>query len=152
MNYQTLKKRTEGFTIIEVLIVLAIAGLIMLIVFLAIPQIRRNQANTAIRAEASRILAAAVEFESNSNGQMISTDPQYDALITGVDRQQLTGAATAHTYATTNGTATQMNTVPNGTRIVRGTCNGTASTYSATARTYAVQYWLNGNTTGCAQS
>jgi prepilin-type N-terminal cleavage/methylation domain-containing protein len=31
------KRKEDGFTIIEVLIVLAIAGLIMLVVFLAVP-------------------------------------------------------------------------------------------------------------------
>ena len=44
---QNLKKRNQGFTIIEVMIVLAIAGLIMLIVFLAVPALQRNQRNTA---------------------------------------------------------------------------------------------------------
>ena len=43
-KYKT--KREEGFTIIEVLIVLAIAGLILLIVFLAIPALQRNSRNT----------------------------------------------------------------------------------------------------------
>jgi prepilin-type N-terminal cleavage/methylation domain-containing protein len=41
-----LKKRNEGFTIIEVMIVLAIAGLIMLVVFLAVPALQRNSRNT----------------------------------------------------------------------------------------------------------
>ncbi|MDQ3065292.1 MAG: prepilin-type N-terminal cleavage/methylation domain-containing protein, partial [bacterium] len=37
-----IKNNNKGFTIIEVLIVLAIAGLIMLIVFLAVPALQRN--------------------------------------------------------------------------------------------------------------
>jgi prepilin-type N-terminal cleavage/methylation domain-containing protein len=64
---QNLKKRTEGFTIIEVLIVLAIAGLILLIVFLAVPALQRNSRNTQRREDVSRILAAAVESLNNSN-------------------------------------------------------------------------------------
>jgi len=44
--YQKIRKRTEGFTIIEVLIVLAIAGLILLIVFIAVPALQRNARNT----------------------------------------------------------------------------------------------------------
>ncbi|HPW47952.1 MAG TPA: prepilin-type N-terminal cleavage/methylation domain-containing protein, partial [Candidatus Saccharibacteria bacterium] len=36
------KKDQKGFTIIEVLIVLAIAALILLIVFLAVPALQRN--------------------------------------------------------------------------------------------------------------
>jgi prepilin-type N-terminal cleavage/methylation domain-containing protein len=36
-----LSKKEKGFTIIEVMIVLAIAGLIMLVVFLAVPALQR---------------------------------------------------------------------------------------------------------------
>jgi prepilin-type N-terminal cleavage/methylation domain-containing protein len=38
----SLKNNKKGFTIIEVLIVLAIAGVIMVIVFLAVPALQRN--------------------------------------------------------------------------------------------------------------
>jgi prepilin-type N-terminal cleavage/methylation domain-containing protein len=40
------KSQSEGFTIIEVMIVLAIAALILLIVFLAIPALQRTSRNT----------------------------------------------------------------------------------------------------------
>lgn len=68
MKYQNLRKKTEGFTIIEVLIVLAIAGLIMLIVFLAVPALQRNQRNNARNTDASRISAAITECLANRNG------------------------------------------------------------------------------------
>jgi prepilin-type N-terminal cleavage/methylation domain-containing protein len=68
--YQNLKKKSEGFTIIEVLIVLAIAGLIMLIVFLAVPALQRNSRNNSRRNDASRVLAAANEWRTNNNNQM----------------------------------------------------------------------------------
>lgn len=67
--YQNLKKKSEGFTIIEVLIVLAIAGLIMLIVFLAIPALQRNSRNNARNNDGSRISAAVSECLSNRNNQ-----------------------------------------------------------------------------------
>lgn len=63
-----LKKRTQGFTIIEVLIVLAIAALIMVIVLIAIPQLQRNQRNTARRATGSRIAAEIGNYIGNNNG------------------------------------------------------------------------------------
>jgi prepilin-type N-terminal cleavage/methylation domain-containing protein len=68
MSYQQLKKRTEGFTIIEVLIVLAIAGLILLIVFLAVPALQRNSRNTQYKNDAASILSAASEWSNNNNG------------------------------------------------------------------------------------
>jgi prepilin-type N-terminal cleavage/methylation domain-containing protein len=73
-----LTKKSQGFTIIEVLIVLAIAGLIMLIVFLAVPALQRNSRNTAIRNDAGNILAAVGEYVSNNNGQL-PTDVACDA-------------------------------------------------------------------------
>ncbi|MDQ5953755.1 MAG: hypothetical protein QG562_419 [Patescibacteria group bacterium] len=62
------KSNQKGFSIIEVLIVLAIAGLIMLIVFLAVPALQRNSRNTAREADASKILAAVNQCLSNRNG------------------------------------------------------------------------------------
>jgi prepilin-type N-terminal cleavage/methylation domain-containing protein len=68
--YKQLKKE-NGFTIIEVLIVLAIAGLILLIVFLAVPALQRNARNTSRKTDANTLLAAVNEYVSNNNG----TDP-----------------------------------------------------------------------------
>ena len=53
-----LSRSRTGFTIIEVLIVLAIASLIMLIVFLAVPALQRNWRNHQRRQDASLIFAA----------------------------------------------------------------------------------------------
>ena len=64
------KKLTKGFTIIEVLIVLAIAGLILAIVFLAVPALQRNSRNTAIKTDASGIVAGVNDFIANNQGQM----------------------------------------------------------------------------------
>jgi len=65
---QQLKRRTEGFTIIEVLIVLAIAGLILLIVFLAVPALQRNSRNTRRRNDVAKSMALFQEHINNSNG------------------------------------------------------------------------------------
>ncbi len=62
------KKKEEGFTIIEVLIVLAIAGLIILIVFLAVPALKRNSRNTAIKSDVQNVLGGIAEFQANNNG------------------------------------------------------------------------------------
>ncbi len=63
-------KSNRGFTIIEVLIVLAIAGLILLIVFLAVPALQRNSRNTQRGNDAARALGAAQEVLNNNNGDM----------------------------------------------------------------------------------
>jgi prepilin-type N-terminal cleavage/methylation domain-containing protein len=63
-------KRDEGFTIIEVLIVLAIAGLIMLIVFLAVPALQRNARNTSRKSDVSSLASAISEYVNNNDGQL----------------------------------------------------------------------------------
>lgn len=62
------QKRSEGFTIIEVLIVLAIAALILLIVFLAVPALQRNARNTQRKSDVANIASAISNFEGNNNG------------------------------------------------------------------------------------
>ncbi len=62
------KRNSQGFTIIEVMIVLAIAALILLIVLLAVPALQRNSRNTAIKNDASAITAAINEYKSNNEG------------------------------------------------------------------------------------
>ncbi|HEY1835619.1 MAG TPA: prepilin-type N-terminal cleavage/methylation domain-containing protein [Candidatus Saccharimonadales bacterium] len=63
-----LNKREKGFTIIEVLIVLAIAALILLIVFLAVPALQRSARNTTIKNDASTLAGGFSEYESNNGG------------------------------------------------------------------------------------
>lgn len=62
-----LQKSEKGFTIIEVMIVLAIAGLILLIVFLAVPALQRNSRNTQRKSDIGRIGSAATTVASNNN-------------------------------------------------------------------------------------
>jgi prepilin-type N-terminal cleavage/methylation domain-containing protein len=63
-----LRNKTKGFTIIEVVLVLAIAGLIFLIVFLALPALQRNQRDTQRRSDVGRAIAAVQTWQSNKNG------------------------------------------------------------------------------------
>lgn len=69
MREKLMKKNEQtGFTIIEVVLVLAIAGLIFLIVFLALPQLQKSRRDTQRRADAGRMLAAMETAAGNNNG------------------------------------------------------------------------------------
>jgi prepilin-type N-terminal cleavage/methylation domain-containing protein len=61
-------KENKGFTIIEVLIVLAIAGLIMAVVLIAVPGLQRSQANSAAKTDATHIATAVTTWSSNNSG------------------------------------------------------------------------------------
>lgn len=62
------KNNEKGFTIIEVVLVLAIAGLIFLVVFLALPQLQRSRRDTQRKSDAGRGLAALESYSGNNNG------------------------------------------------------------------------------------
>jgi prepilin-type N-terminal cleavage/methylation domain-containing protein len=62
------KKR--GFTIIEVVLVLAIAGLIFLMVFIALPALQRSQRNTQRRDDYSMLVTAVNSYMSSNNGKI----------------------------------------------------------------------------------
>ncbi|MEK9196120.1 MAG: type II secretion system protein [Patescibacteria group bacterium] len=98
-------KKQKGFTIIEVLIVLAIAGLIILIVFLAVPALQRNSRNTQRKNDASAVLGATQEDVNNNNGafRVVATTPN---TINTTARTQLT---TINYNGVASGTA---NTLP----------------------------------------
>lgn len=66
-KYRT-ERSSEGFTIIEVMIVLAIAGLILLIVFLAVPALQRNARNTQRNTDIGSLVGAFNEYVDNQNG------------------------------------------------------------------------------------
>jgi prepilin-type N-terminal cleavage/methylation domain-containing protein len=68
-----------GFTIIEVLIVLAIAGLILLIVFLAVPALQRNSRNTGRKEDAGRLDGAVHNFASNNSTGAFPTQANWAA-------------------------------------------------------------------------
>ncbi|MBR6811203.1 type II secretion system protein [Candidatus Saccharibacteria bacterium] len=63
----TNKNSKKGFTIIEVVLVLAIAGLIFLMVFIALPALQRSQRNTRRRSDMTRFVSAINDYQANNN-------------------------------------------------------------------------------------
>lgn len=67
----------KGFTIIEVVLVLAIAGLIFLMVFVALPALQRSQRDTARRNDMSRVDTSLIQYQTNNqdtgNGDLPTT-------------------------------------------------------------------------------
>lgn len=61
-------KQQKGFTIIEVVLVLAIAGLIFLMVFIALPALQRGQRDQARKNDVSVVASALNTFKSNNRG------------------------------------------------------------------------------------
>ncbi|HRN90594.1 MAG TPA: type II secretion system protein [Candidatus Saccharibacteria bacterium] len=58
------KQKEKGFTIIEVVLVLAIAGLIFLMVFIALPALQRSQRDSQRKGDLSRAQTALTNYSS----------------------------------------------------------------------------------------
>ena len=56
----------KGFTIIEVVLVLAIAGLIFLMVFLALPALQRSQRDTQRKQDVAMVVTALLNWKANN--------------------------------------------------------------------------------------
>jgi prepilin-type N-terminal cleavage/methylation domain-containing protein len=63
------RSNEKGFTIIEVVLVLAIAGLIFLVVFLALPQLQRSRRDTQRKSDLTKVMALLDTFYGNT-GQL----------------------------------------------------------------------------------
>jgi prepilin-type N-terminal cleavage/methylation domain-containing protein len=126
-------KDSQGFTIIEILIVLAIASLVMLIVFLAVPALQRNSRNNQRKRDIINILGAIYEFTTNN----ANTRPNSIALNTGASMVVLNAFQPNQMdipvsyYANQGGTAshmvgTQANTTDENSIILvtSAKCNG----------------------------
>ncbi len=156
------RKQQKGFTIIEVMIVLAIAGLILLVVFLAVPALQRNARNTQRRQDAGNLLSAVSEYEGNNNGSIPVTQANLGAgntatLGTGAgintvpinlgyyDAANLR-VATQAAYGATNNTTTDTAVVVTG-----AICNGN-NPAAGSARSVAIVYTLENAVKQCRQS
>lgn len=62
----------NGFTVLEVMFVLAIAGIILMLVLQAIPMLMRNSRNNRRKQDVSVVLEAISHWELNNSGDMPS--------------------------------------------------------------------------------
>jgi hypothetical protein len=146
------------------MIVLAIAGLIMLIVFLAVPALQRNSRNTGRRSDAGRIGTAASNYVANNNGSLPSTQPNAQSIVDDAGTlAQYPGFAAASPVGTAAanrlsivaaGAGTPVAITVDGMQLVTGgkcAASGAATNVGASARAMALQYAqekANGTFTG----
>lgn len=124
-------------------------GRTMLIVFLAIPALQRNQRNNARNSEASRIQALVTECLANRNGQRDSCD--------SVSATEVNFIAADFGHLTTLNITTNATTEPVSGTAAAGvwfgrTCapdGASATDDGATARSFAVLYTLEPDITRC---
>lgn len=79
----TTKQQTKGFTIIEVVLVLAIAALIFLMIFIALPAMQRGQRDTARKQDVGSVATAISTYRSNNQNKMPAAGSYTSANTTG---------------------------------------------------------------------
>lgn len=145
--------KTKGFTIIEVVLVLAIAGLIFLVVFLALPALQRGQRDTQRKQDLGKFMSQITSYSSNNQGRLPAyneTGPTANTSWNGFVTNYLTvgGAAFAdptngNTYSVSQETqpAGAVSVTAGNIKVYPGmTCggtNGVTGTISTTSRTVA---------------
>lgn len=133
MNVQ--KNNEKGFTIIEVVLVLAIAGLIFLMVFIALPALQRNQRDTARKSDVSIVAGAVTSYSSNNKGTF-PTAAQIITYASNVSDNSKTAANAPNIRIATSGGATTTIT-PVDTELVvtkATTCSSVNTTTATLAR------------------
>lgn len=142
-------QKEKGFTIIEVVLVLAIAGLIFLIVFLAVPALQRGQRDTARKNDLSRLAAAVQSYQSNNRNAI----PNFASPATFLDSYLKNGSTfqdpngTDYTFVTTTPTVT--NTIQYQTSSRCGATEGTFDTTGMGSRNVAFIMKLEGGGLYC---
>lgn len=130
--------KQHGFTIIEVALVLAIAGLIFLVVFLALPALQNSQKDTARRQDVGRVVSALQSYMADNQGSLDSLAGKYGAdgsSTSGFSSYLGTLSQTKYVWFAPIGTPIYGDPVSYHTVIVfRGMqCNGNAATSSSGA-------------------
>ena len=135
--------KKSGFTLIEIVIVLAIAALIMVIVFVAVQGAQRSRRDAAMRAAASNAVAALVACAGNNSGNVNSANcQQYVAGVT------YPGTTTGSYNAGAPGSTNQL-------FASGGTCTSrqlTATSPGSVQATYRIESATGGTGTACVES
>lgn len=151
MNVQNKEK---GFTIIEVVLVLAIAGLIFLMVFIALPALQRSQRDTQRKNDLNRAQTALNSFQSNNRGALPTNWNTFRTTYLEVAGDTFTDPnGTDYNFTTT--TAMQTSFVADN-RLIRvdvgATCNGETITTGQGARKVAFRMVLEGGGIACVNN
>ena len=160
MGIKSALKNKKGFTIIEVVLVLAIAGLIFLMVFIALPAMQRSQRDTQRKDDMARFNTALNNYQSNNNGKVPSDWSAFvnNYLKTGNDSFEDPDGSTynVHFNGKASGDIVYQKSWEESNHTVEvytgATCNGETITKSSGERKVAFQYKLEGGGVYCGNN
>jgi prepilin-type N-terminal cleavage/methylation domain-containing protein len=98
--------KNKGFTIIEVVLVLAIAGLIFLVVFLALPALQRGQRDTQRKQDLGKFMSQITAYSSNNQGALPTNWSTFVTSYLTVGGTAFADPSNGATYTVTQKTST----------------------------------------------
>jgi prepilin-type N-terminal cleavage/methylation domain-containing protein len=102
-----LRSNKAGFTLIEVVLVLAIGGLIFLLAFIAFGQATKNRRDTQRRSDAARVISEIENYKGDSNSAVLTSaniGANFIAPYLAGDATNLTFVSNGITYTINYGT------------------------------------------------
>ncbi len=148
MNAQQ-KQKQKGFTIIEVVLVLAIAGLIFLMVFIALPALQRSQRDTQRKNDLSRAITAVNSYQSNNRGRLPANWSDFKTSYLEASNDTFTDP-NGTDYSFVTGTPPSSFNGDGKVYYTTGaTCNGESVTTGQGANKVALQMKLEGGGITC---
>ena len=151
-------KRKSGFTIAEVSLVIAIAGLIFFMVFLALPHLQRIQRDSRRKDDISMFLSAVKDYQTNNRGALPSLTEDWKTKVAEqyienafVDPDGTVYTVAANACGGTVNEGAECENTPNLLTMdhtlhvfMQATCNGEQAVKTSNPRKVAVMYRLEG--------
>lgn len=152
----------RGFTIIEVVLVLAIAGLIFMMVFIALPALQRSQRDTQRKTDLGRAITAVGTYSSSNRGSLPTFNSTFitqyltvggDSFIDPAGANTGNTGATSYTFASSTAALTgtfDSATTQNVIYFSNGYVCGSGGTLVADGnRKVALRMYLEGGGVAC---
>lgn len=138
---QNLRRGKKGFTLIEIVIVLAIAALILVIVFLAIAGAQKSQRDNASLDGAAKVIARYQSYlsDNNNNAPGVGTPAMTDFINNYIPVTEVKdGRGNAFTISTAGNAAS----ISTSRFLIGGTCAANGALGGGGGSTQiAVAYW-----------
>jgi len=147
------KNKEKGFTIIEVVLVLAIAGLIFLMVFIALPALQRNQRDGQRKNDMGRVQTAIQNYQSNNRNKLPTFNNDFvdSYLKVGGDSFEDPNG-TAYSFASGGSVPSDFTGDGKIYPTVGSVCNGESLSSGKGSSKVAIQYKLEGGGIYCVNN
>ena len=160
-------RRKSGFTIIEVSLVLAIGGLILMMVFIALPSLQRGQRDAQRREDIISLIENIKKYQQNNRGALPSGESGEFARnneLGATGWQDLLNNYLGENFKDPNGTpytlkiTNDLDETPDNNKILivkQATCSGNSNgnkVKQANSRKLAALYELEVGGTFCANT